>query len=44
MMDLPVPSSQSNDALLYHAFTEKIPPIGTRVRMVLTPKKAEAEK
>jgi len=44
MMDLPVPSSQSNDALLYHAFTEKIPPIGTRVRMVLTPKKAEKGK
>jgi hypothetical protein len=42
MMDLPVPSSQSNDALLYHAFTEKIPPIGTRVRMVLTPKSKTA--
>lgn len=38
LLDLPVPSSQSNDALVYHAFTEKIPPIGTRVRMVLTPK------
>jgi hypothetical protein len=38
MLDLPVPSSQSNDALVYHAFTERIPPVGTRVRIVLTPK------
>ena len=39
MMDLPVESSQSNEALVYEAFTEHIPPVGTRVRMVLTPKK-----
>lgn len=38
MLDLPVESSQSNEALLYEAFTERIPPLGTRVRMVLTPK------
>jgi hypothetical protein len=38
MLDLPVESSQSNDALLFDAFTERIPPLGTRVRMVLTPK------
>ncbi len=38
MLDLPVESSQSNEALLYEAFTEHIPPVGTRVRMVLTPK------
>jgi len=43
MLDLPVESSQSNDALLYEAYTERIPPVGTRVRMVLTPK-AKAEK
>ncbi len=42
MLDLPVASSQSNDALLYEAFTEHIPPVGTRVRMVLTPKKKPA--
>ncbi len=38
MLDLPVESSQSNDALLFEAFTEHVPPVGTRVRMVLTPK------
>ncbi len=38
MLDLPVESSQSNDELLYAANTEKIPPLGTRVRLVLTPK------
>ncbi len=38
MLDLPIESSQSNDALLFDAFTERIPPVGTRVRMVLTPK------
>jgi hypothetical protein len=42
MLDLPVESSQSNDELLYQAFTEHIPPVGTRVRMVLTPKEAKA--
>jgi hypothetical protein len=49
MLDLPVQSSQDNEQLLYEAFTERIPPIGTRVRLVLTPKakkddKAEATK
>jgi hypothetical protein len=38
MLDLPVESSQANENLLYEAFTEHIPPIGTRVRIVLTPK------
>jgi len=38
MLDLPVESSQSNEELLYQAFTEHIPPLGTRVRLVLTPK------
>jgi hypothetical protein len=38
MLDLPVESSQSNEELLYEAYTEHIPPIGTRVRLVLTPK------
>jgi hypothetical protein len=41
MLDLPVQSSQSNDELLYQAFTEHIPPVGTRVRLVLTPKAAK---
>ena len=44
-LDLPVESSQANAELLYHAFTEKIPPKGTKVRVVLMPrKKAEAKK
>jgi hypothetical protein len=38
MLDLPVESSQSNEDLAYQAFTEHIPPLGTRVRLVLTPK------
>jgi hypothetical protein len=38
MLDLPVESSQANNALLFQAFTEKIPPRGTKVRLVLTPR------
>ncbi len=38
MLDLPVESSQATGNLLYEAFTSHIPPLGTRVRMVLTPK------
>lgn len=41
MLDLPVPSSQDNQNLAYEAFTERIPPLGTRVRLVLTPKQDE---
>ncbi len=41
MLDLPVESSQDNAQLVYEAFTEHIPPLGTRVRMVLTPKAKE---
>jgi hypothetical protein len=36
-MDLTVESSQSNDGLLFEAFTENIPPVGTKVYVVLTP-------
>jgi hypothetical protein len=38
MLDLPVESSQATEQLAYQAFTERIPPLGTRVRLVLTPK------
>jgi hypothetical protein len=38
MLDLPVESSQANENLVYQAYTERIPPLGTRVRLVLTPK------
>jgi hypothetical protein len=41
--DIPVESSQSNDALEFETFTERIPPLGTPVRLVLKPvlKKAD---
>lgn len=34
-LDLPVQSSQANSQLLFTAFTERIPPVGTPVRLVL---------
>jgi hypothetical protein len=37
-LDLPIESSQANDALLFSAFTERIPPRGTAVRLVLIPR------
>jgi hypothetical protein len=37
-LDLPIESSQTNDALLFSAFTERIPPRGTKVRLVLIPR------
>ncbi|MCO6455871.1 MAG: hypothetical protein J5I93_11290 [Pirellulaceae bacterium] len=40
MLDLPVESSQGNADLLFEAFTERIPAIGTHVRLVLRPKPA----
>ena len=38
MLDIPVPSSQSNEELAFQAFTERIPPLGAPVRLVLKPK------
>lgn len=38
VLDVPVPSSDSAASLLFEAFTEHIPPLGTPVTMVLTPK------
>ncbi len=44
MLDVPGESSQSNEALSFEAFTENIPPLKTKVRLVLTPKrKKEAD-
>lgn len=40
VLDLPIRSSDSNEALLFEAFTERIPPLGTEVTLVLTPKPA----
>jgi hypothetical protein len=38
MLDLPVESSQGTADLLFEAYTEHIPPRGTKVRLVLTPR------
>jgi hypothetical protein len=38
MLDLPVESSQANDALDFEAFTEHIPPQRTKVTLYLKPK------
>jgi hypothetical protein len=45
-LDLPVESSQANTALLFSAFTERIPPVDTKVTLVLVPRleKKPAEK
>ena len=37
-LDLPIKSSQANESLGFTAFTENIPPRGTKVRLVLMPK------
>lgn len=41
MLDVPAESTQANEGLLYEAFTERIPPLGTPVRMILKPKPAD---
>jgi hypothetical protein len=41
MLDVPVESSQSNEELSFRAFTERIPPVGTPVTLVLKPKLEE---
>jgi hypothetical protein len=38
MLDLPIESSQSNEALLFEALTDAIPPLETKVTVVLTPR------
>jgi hypothetical protein len=43
-LDLPVESSQANASLLFTPFTERIPPRGTKIRVVLIPRpKKEAD-
>ena len=37
MLDLPINSSKNNDELAFEAFTERIPPIGTPVTVILEP-------
>lgn len=41
VLDLPIRSTDSNEALLFEAFTENIPPIGTPVTVILTPKESK---
>ncbi|HYW80233.1 MAG TPA: YdjY domain-containing protein, partial [Thermoguttaceae bacterium] len=38
MLDLPIESSQANNALMFQALTEAIPPLSTPVTLILTPK------
>jgi hypothetical protein len=40
-LDLPVASTQDNQDLLFAAWTERIPPLGTKVRLVLIPRLEE---
>jgi hypothetical protein len=40
LLDLPISSSQANADLLFEAFTDHIPPRGTKVRLVLMPRAA----
>lgn len=44
MLDLPIQSTEKNNALLFEAFTERIPPPGTPVTIVLTPKPEDGAK
>ncbi len=43
VLDVPVKSSDAAASLLYEAFTKNIPPLGTPVTLVLTPKRQEGE-
>ncbi len=38
VLDLPIRSTDSNESLLFEAFTENIPPVGTPVTLILSPK------
>lgn len=43
LLDLPIESPQDNSQLLFEANTDQIPPLGTPVRLLLTPQAAEAK-
>ena len=43
MLDLPIESSQATSDLEFEAFTEHIPPVGTKVRLVLAPRLEKGE-
>lgn len=42
-LDLPIESSQANEALLFEANTDRIPPVGTEVKVILTPRLAPGD-
>lgn len=47
MLDIPVESPEQNEELAFEAFTDRIPPLGTKVMLIFEPqleKKEEAEK
>jgi len=47
MLDLPVQSTDANEGLLFKPFTDRIPPLGTKVHLLLKPrldKKGTSEK
>jgi hypothetical protein len=44
MLDLPIESTSSDASLLFEGFTEHIPPRGTPVTLILTPKAKRALK
>ena len=44
MLDLPIESSQDNGGLLFNAFTERIPPLKTKVKLILQPRPATTKK
>ncbi len=43
LLDLPIESSQNNAQLLFEANTDNIPPLGTAVRLLLTPQLEETK-
>jgi hypothetical protein len=43
-LDLPIESSQSNEALLFEAFPGRVPPVGTPVDIVLTAARPAAQR
>ncbi len=42
MLDLPIKSSDSNASLMFRAYTERIPPLGTPVTLILKPNVQQA--
>jgi len=38
MLDIPTESTDSNENLMFEAFTERLPPTETKVRLMLVPK------